>query len=69
MAGQTHHADVMSKAFAAKLCAKANLVGLFKQLLLQFDVTESTARLVTCGRQVVIIVGRSQFHGEQVLLS
>ena len=41
---------------------------LFEQLLLQFHIAEGTSCLIACGRQVVVVMGRGEFHGEEVLL-
>ncbi len=69
VAGQTHHANVVCHIFAAELSAQAYLVGLLQQLFLQFYIAEGTPGLVARGRQVVVVVGRGQLDGEQVLLS
>ncbi len=68
MARQTHDAHVVSHVFAAELRAKSNLVGLGEHLFFQFHVAEGTTRLVARGGQLVVVVRRGEFHGEQVLL-
>ena len=69
MTGQTDHADVVSQVLATELCTESDLVGLEQELLLQVDVAESAASLITCGRQVVVVLDRTELHGQQVLLS
>ena len=69
MARQTDDADVMCQGLAAKLCAESNLVSLVKQLLLQVDVAEGTARLVTRRGQSVVVFDAGQLNGQQILLS
>ena len=44
MAWQTHHAHVVCQVLAAKLCSKPYVLGLLKQLLLELQVAEGTAR-------------------------
>ena len=51
MTRQTHHTDIVGHILTAKLCAKANLVGLLEQFLLQVDITEGATGLIACGRQ------------------
>ena len=67
MTRQTDDADVVGKIFAAKLGAETNLVGFFQQLLLQLHVAEGTPCLVASRRQIVVVVRRGQFDGQQVL--
>ena len=69
MTWQTDHADIVSEILTAELCTQANLVSLFEELVLQVNVTESTTRLITCCRQLIVVLDRSQLHGEEVLLS
>ena len=57
MARQTHDTDVMSHVFAAELGAEADLAGLFPYLLLEFDVAECAAGLISGSRKAVIIMG------------
>ena len=66
VAWQTDDADVMGKIFAAKLGTEADAVCFGQELLLQFNVAESAARLVARRGQVIVIMGRSQFHGQQI---
>ena len=68
MTWQTDHADIVSEILTAELCTQANFVSLFEELVLQVDVTESTTRLITCCRQLIVVLDRSQLHGEEVLL-
>ena len=69
VAWQTDDTDIVSQILTAELCTQANLVSLFEELVLQVDVTESTTRLITCCRQLIVVLDRSQLHGEEVLLS
>ena len=55
MAWQTYNTNVVSKVFSTKLCAKTYLVCFLQQFLLKVDVAESTACLVACCRQVVVV--------------
>ena len=68
MTGQTDDTDVVSQVLTTKLCTQANLVSLIEELVLQVDVAESTAGLITCCRQLIIVLDRSQLHGKEVLL-
>ena len=68
MAWQTDDANVMSHILAAELCAESNLVALLKELLLEGDVAEGTASLVTSSRQAVVVMCRSELDSEEVLL-
>ena len=68
MARQTNDAYVVSHVLTTKLCAQTNLISLLKYLLLQLYVAERTAILVTGCRQLIVIMGRGQLHGQQVLL-
>ena len=69
VARQTDHADIVSQILTAELCTQTNFVSLFKELVLQVDVAESTTSLITCSRQLIIVLDRSQLHGKEVLLS
>ena len=69
VARQTDYADIVSEILTAKLCTQTNLVSLFEKLVLQVDVTEGTTGLITCCRQLVVVLDRSQLHGKKVLLS
>ena len=68
MAGQAYYADIMGKVFAAELCSKSYLVGFLKQLLLKFHIAEGTSCFIASGGEFVIVVSRSQFHGQKILL-
>ena len=69
MTGQTDDTYIVCQIFTAKLCSQTDLLGFGKYLFLQFYVAESTTILITGSRQLVVIVGRSQFHSQQILLS
>ena len=69
MARKANHPDVMSQVFTAELCTESYLMSLIKQLLLQVYITESTAGLIACCRQIVIILNASQLNCEQILFS
>ena len=58
----------MRHVFTAELCSQTDLVRFLQQLLLQLDIAESASGLVARRRQRVVIVRRSQFDGQQVLL-
>ena len=59
----------MSKIFAAELSAKADLLGLDKELLLQIDVPESASCLVASSGERIIILYAGELDCQQVLLS
>ena len=65
---KTNHTDVVCHIFATELCTKTDLVCLLEQLLLKFDVAESTTCLVTSRRECVVVVSRCQFNCKQVFL-
>ena len=69
MAWQAYDANIVADVFSAKLCTKSNAVCLFGQCLFEFYIAEGASSLITCRRQVVIEMGRCQFHGEQVALN
>ena len=65
---QTDDTDIVSQILTAELCTQANLVSLFEELVLQVDITEGTTSLITCCRQLIVVLDRSQLHGKEVLL-
>ena len=65
---QTDNTYVMRHIFSAELCAKTYFISLLQQLFLQFDIAESTTGSITGCRQTVIVMRRSQFNCQQVLL-
>jgi hypothetical protein len=69
VAWETDDADIVCHILATELCTKTDLVGLFEELLLELDVAESAAGLVASSRQGIVVVGRSEFDSEEVLLS
>ena len=68
MTRQTDDTDVVSQVLTTKLCTQANFVSLIEELVLQVDVAEGTTSLITCCRQLIIVLDRSQLHGKEVLL-
>ena len=64
---QTDDTHIVCEVLAAELCTETDLMRLFQNLLFEFHVAECAPRGITRGRQVVIIMSRSQLHGEQVL--
>ena len=68
VARQADNADVVAEVFTAKLCAETNVVGFAQEFLFEFQVAEGAARLIARCGQVVVIVGRGELDGEQVLL-
>ena len=58
----------MCHVLAAELCSETDLVSLLEKLLLKLDVTECASRLVTGGREAVIIMSGGQLYREKVLL-
>jgi hypothetical protein len=69
VAWKTDNADIVRHILATELCTKTDLVGLLEELLLELDVAESAAGLVASSRQGIVVVGRSEFDSEEVLLS
>ena len=69
MTGQTDHADIMGEVLAAELRSETDVAGSLKELLLQLDVAEGAAEVVTGGRQVVVVFGRGELYGLEVGLS
>ena len=67
MAGKAYDADVVGQVFSAELGAQAYLLSLDQEFLLQVDVAEGTAGLVTGSGQVVIELDAGQLHGQEVL--
>ena len=67
--GQTDHADIMGEVLAAELGSEPDVAGSLEELLLQLDIAECAAELVTGGRQVVVILGRGELYGLEVGLS
>ena len=68
VAGQTDNAYIMSIIFTSELCTQTNLMRFFKNFLFQFDITESTSVLITRSRKIVVIMSRSKFHRQKILL-
>ena len=68
VARQTNHTDIVCHVLTAKLCTQTNLICLFEQLLFELNIAERTTSLITCSRQCIVVVSRSQLHGQQVLL-
>ena len=60
-------AHIMGIILAAELCAKADLVGCLKHLLLQLHIPECAAGLISGGRQGVIIMGGCELDSQKVL--
>ena len=69
MTWQTDHTDIVSQVLTTELRTETNLLSLLNQFLLQVNITESTPRLITGCGQTIIELNRSEFHGQQVLLS
>ena len=69
VARHTHDTDVVSKIFTTKLCTKTDAVSFFEDLFFEFYIAESTTEFVTCSREFVVVVSRSEFHSEKVFLS
>ena len=65
---QTNNTYVVRHVLSAELCTEADLVRLLQELLLQLHIAESTTSLIARRRQGVVIMGRSELHGQQVLL-
>ena len=66
----TRHTDdtqVVSQIFATELSAETNFPSLFKHLFFQFYVAESAAVFISRSRKLIIVMCRSELHGQQVL--
>ena len=68
VAWKTDHTDIVSHILTTKLSTETNLVCFLEELLLELDVTEGTTGLIACGRECIVVVSRSEFNSEQVLL-
>ena len=68
MTWQTDDTDVVSQVLTTKLCSKTNLMSLFKELLFEVEVAESTSCLVASSREIVVILDTSELNSEEVLL-
>ena len=66
--GQADDTYVVCQILTAELCTEADLMSFLEYLFFKFDITESTSVLITCSRQFIIIMSRSQFHSQQVFL-
>jgi hypothetical protein len=55
VARQANHADIVGEVFAAELRAEAEILRFQQQLLLQLNIAERLAVLVTFGRQAVVV--------------
>ena len=62
---QANHADVVGEVFAAELRAKAEILRFQQQLLLQLNIAERLAVLVTFGGQAIVVARGGQLHGFQ----
>ena len=67
MPGKADDPDVMGQILAAELGAEADFLRLDEELLLEVDVTERAAGLVTGRRERVVILDAGQLDGQQVL--
>ena len=68
MSRQSYDPHVVGEGFAPELRSESNLVRLEEQSLLELDIAEGTSRVVAGGGQRIIVVGRGEFDGEEVLL-
>eukprot|EP00123_Amoebidium_parasiticum_P000658 comp11521_c0_seq1/m.5971 comp11521_c0_seq1/g.5971 ORF comp11521_c0_seq1/g.5971 comp11521_c0_seq1/m.5971 type:complete len:414 (+) comp11521_c0_seq1:338-1579(+) len=68
VAGQTDDSDIVGKVLAAKLRTNAGFLAQLVNLLLELNVPESPAEVVAGSWQVIIVSGRAQLDGLQVLL-
>ena len=65
---QANHAHIMSHILTTELCAETDLICLLQQLFLELDIAESTTGSVTRRWQTVVVMRRSEFNRQQVLL-
>ena len=65
---QADDTHVVGEVFAAELGAEPNAVSFLEDALFEFHIAEGASRLVARGGQAVVVVGRSELHGEQVAL-
>ena len=68
MTRQADDAYIVSQVLTAELCAEPDFVSFRQYLFFQFHVAESAAELIARSRQVVVEMGGSQLHRQQVLL-
>ena len=64
--GQTDDTDIMGEVLAAELGSEPDVAGSLEKLLLQLDVAECAAELVSGGRQVVVVFGGGELYGLEV---
>ena len=64
--GQTDNADVVGEVLAAELGAEADVAGCLEELLLQLDIAEGAAEVVTGSGQVVVVLGGGELDGLEV---
>ncbi len=69
MTGKADDPDVVCEIFASELGSEADLLSLDEEFLLQVDVTECTAGLVTGRRKSIVILYAGKLDCQQVLLS
>ena len=69
MSRQTHYAHVMRHVLSAELRTKTNLVAFLQELLFELDIAESATGLIASSGEFIVVMGRSELHGEQILLS
>jgi hypothetical protein len=62
MAREAHHTDIVTEIFPTELCANAHPLRELQHLLLQLQVTESSAVLVPRGGERVIIFGGGELN-------
>ena len=67
MPGKADDPDVMGQILASELGPQADFLCLDEELLLEVDVAECTAGLVTGRRQRIVILDAGQLDGQQVL--
>ena len=67
--GQTDDAYIVSEVFTTELRTKTYFMSFCQHFFLQFYIAESTTVFITCSGQFIVVMGRSQFHGQQILLS
>ena len=68
MPGEAYHADVVGEVLASELGSEADLLGLLEEFLLEVDVAECTAGLISSGGEAVVVFDTGEFHREEVLL-
>ena len=68
MSRQTDNTHIMCKIFTAELSTYSRFLRRTQNLFFELYVSERVSQLITRGRKIVVILGRSEFHGFKIHL-